>query len=90
MVPNLGQTGQKWAPNFVFFLFFNFGSLDLNKITYNYSFEQRLTISRCKTYKKKIKCPKFGLKRPKVGPKFCFLSLFQVSVVSFELSYIQL
>ena len=50
--PNFGQMAQNWPQNQVFRHFLKFGSLVFLRITYNDSFQQFITSSADKIYKK--------------------------------------
>ena len=79
--------GPKSGPRLGFLSFFRFGSLVFLEIAYNISFQQCLTSSRSKTYKKKK--TKVGQNGLKSAQNYIF-SLFLKfgSLVSFEIAYI--
>ena len=71
--------GPKSGPKLGFLLFFRFGFLVFLEIAYNISFQQCLTSSRSKTYKKN----KSGSKWAKIRPKLYFQSFSQVWFIVF-------
>ena len=72
-----------------FFHFLKFGSLVFLEIAYNDSFQQFLTSSRSKTYKKNFGGPNLAQNRSKLGPKLSFLSFSQVWFIIFPGNSIQ-
>ena len=80
---HLGQRGQNWVRNQVFWHFLKFGSLFFLEVAYNDSLQQCITSSRVKTHVKDFWRPNLGKSGSKSGPKLGFLIFYQVWFISF-------
>ena len=85
---NLGQEGQNWDQNQVFYHFLKFGSLVFPQIAHDVTLEQCLATSRGKTLKK-ILGPKFWPSGSKSGLKLGFFPFSQVWLISVPLNCMQ-